>query len=419
MNKQVKRYLLIIALGLSIALGGCGKEAGLESTTEAAAEESAVVSSEETLETEQEPEEPEAPEPVKPEEPEEISVVMVGDMLLHDRIEKYAKTEDGSYDYTSLFTYTKSDIESADLAIVNEEVIIGGEELGVSGYPAFNAPFEFADALADCGFDVICHATNHALDKGGKGILNCLSNWEENYPDIEVLGIHDSKDDQDNLYIFEKNGIRVAVLNYTYGTNGISLPSDMPYGVDYLSESAVTEDIKRAEEEADFTVVCPHWGTEYRLDPDSYQEKWAEIFVKNGVDLVLGTHPHVIEPVDLIEDEETGNRMLTFYSLGNYVNWTSGTGEGVSNRMLGLMAKVTLKKDEAGNTIIEEYDAVPLVSHVESGFGKITVYPLSDYTEELASKNEIVKQAPDFSYEYLCGLAESVLKENEPLTPSL
>ncbi len=343
-------------------------------------------------------------------EPDTIEIVMVGDMLLHTRVEESAMREDGSYDYSSVFMHTKSLIEPADLSIVNEEVIIGGTGLGVSGYPAFNAPFEFADALADCGFDVICHATNHALDKGKKGLLNCLSNWEEKHPEIEVLGIHDSKEDSEEIYIYKKNEIKVAVLNYTYGTNGISLPSDMPYAVDLMNEKKISDDIKKAENKADFTIVCPHWGTEYRLTPDSYQKKWAKLFVNNGADLIIGTHPHVPEPVEWVEDEETGNKALVYYSLGNYVNWTSGTGSGVSNRMLGLMAKVRLKKDKDGKVIIKDSDTIPLVCHVESGEGRVTVYPLSEYTNELSNNNEIVKQDSSFSYDYLKKLANDVLK---------
>ena len=114
-------------------------------------------------------------------------------------------------------------------------MIIGGEDLRVTGYPSFNAPFEVADALADAGFDVICHATNHALDRGAKGIVNCLGNWEDDHPEIEVVGIHTSKEDSDKICIYEKDGYKIAVLNYTYGTNGIPLPKDMPYAVDLLS----------------------------------------------------------------------------------------------------------------------------------------------------------------------------------------
>lgn len=129
---------------------------------------------------------------------------MVGDVLLHDRIEASCLGEDGQYHYESLFRNVRNEISQADLALVNQEVIIGGESLGVEGYPCFNAPFALADTLADTGFDVILHGTNHALDRGKQGLLNCLENWNTTYPDISILGIHNSKQSYDQVPIIEK-----------------------------------------------------------------------------------------------------------------------------------------------------------------------------------------------------------------------
>ncbi len=348
----------------------------------------------------------------EPEEPvyegPEISIIMVGDMLMHTPVEKSALQEDGTYSYDAIFANTVSKIQAADLAIVNEEVIIGGEKLGISGYPAFNAPFELGDDLVEAGFDVICHGTNHALDQGKKGLKNCLTFWEENYPEIPVLGIHDSKEDQDEIYIYEQDGVKIAILNFTYGTNGIALPSDMPFAVDLLEEEKVVSAIAKAEELADFTIVCPHWGTEYELGTTSQQKKWCNIFMENGVDLVLGTHPHVIEPVEMLVDEATGHSMLVYYSLGNFVNWTSGSGEGIANRMVGGMSEVTLGMDENGEVFIMDYGVEPVVCHLTEGTNGVTVYFLEDYSTALAGQNEIVKQDADFSYAYCVNLCDQV-----------
>ena len=298
---------------------------------------------------------------------------------------------------------------------MNQEVIIGGAELGISGYPCFNADFGLSDALVDAGFDVICHATNHAMDKGSAGLVNCAEHWKEQYPQITVLGIHDTEETSTSRgadpSIIELPDMKVAVLNYTYGTNGIALPSDMPYAVDLLDEEQVAADIQRAEELADFTIVCPHWGTEYRLTPDDMQEKWTQIFLKNGADLVLGTHPHVIEPVEWVTDEETGHEMLAYYSLGNFVNWTSGIGEGIANRMVGGMAEVTISKDDTGEVKVIDYGVRPLVSHVTSEPGSVSAYFLDDYTEQLEAENEITTQDPEFSVEYCIDLCNSVWGE--------
>ena len=342
----------------------------------------------------------------------EYKIIMVGDVLLHTPVEESCRQADGSYDYDSLFVHTKETIAAADLALVNQEVIIGGADLGISGYPCFNADFSLCDSLVETGFDVICHATNHAMDKGRVGLVNCAEYWKSKYPQITVLGIHDTADTSTSRgadpVILELVDMRIAVLNYTYGTNGISLPENMPYAVDLLNEGQVAADIQRAEQLADFTIVCPHWGTEYRLTPDASQEKWTKIFAENGADLVLGTHPHVIEPIEWVTDEESDHEMLVYYSLGNFVNWTSGTGESVANRMVGGMAEVTLSINDDGEVEIADYGVQPLVSHVTSNPGGVTTYFLEDYSEELAGENEIISQDPEFSYEYCIDLCDSV-----------
>lgn len=352
----------------------------------------------------------------------ELTLIMVGDILLHTPVEKSALQEDGSYNFDAIFTHTRDTITEADLALVNQEVIIGGEQLGISGYPCFNAPFAISDSLVDAGFDIVCHATNHALDKGKAGVLSCCQNWEETYPEITILGIHDSVEDTtpylytikadtsdaENQTFSNPDKLTIAILNYTYGTNGIPLPKDMPYAVDLLDEQKVISEIQIAEELADFTIVCPHWGTEYRTKPDDYQKKWTQIFLENGVDLVIGTHPHVIEPVELVKDEETGHEMLVYYSLGNFVNWTASSGKGIANRMVGGMAKVTITLNEEGDAVISDYGVDALVCHLEAGKNGVTTYFLSEYTDELAKKNAIHAQDSAFSKEYCINLCNQV-----------
>lgn len=369
---------------------------------------------------------PESTSKPTPESRPEITLVMVGDILLHTRVAESGRMEEGGYDFSAVFDEMRDEIEAADLALVNQEVIIGGEELGISGYPSFNAPYELGDALVEAGFDVVLHATNHALDKGKRGIVNCLAFWEENYPDIAVLGIHGSGEEKQEIYLYGQNGIKIAILNYTYGTNGIPMPADMLYAVDMLEREQVISDLQRAEELADFVIVCPHWGTEYTLKETNVQQEWAELFVENGADLVLGTHPHVIEPIEWVtagedygseEASRTSNRALVYYSLGNFVNWTEGTGAGVANRMVGGMAKVTVGLDDLGNAVVKSYGVEPLVCHVEQGFGEVKVYPFSEYTEELAARNEIVAQDASFSYEYCVKLVEEVFGDRISAAP--
>ena len=352
-----------------------------------------------------------ASEPVSPpasapaEEPPTLSLVMVGDVLLHTPLQESGLQEDGSYDYTHFFIHTRELISEADLALVNQEVILGGAELGLSGYPTFNGAFEVGDALADAGFDVVLHATNHALDMGAEGLINCLDFWRTSHPEMAVLGIHDSQEDQDsNILFYEWEGQTIALLNYTYGTNGISLPQ--PYMVDLLEEDRVTEDLRRANERADFVIVAPHWGTEYTHSVSEEQEHWTQLFLEHGVDLVLGTHPHVIQPVEWVEDD-AGHRMLVYYSLGNFINFTSDSGDGVRQRAVGAMAQVTLRL-EGDSIVIDDYGVTPLISHMVEGRGAPTVYPLEDYTQALAEENAMSQKDPGFSLEYCRELCREV-----------
>ena len=255
---------------------------------------------------------------------------------------------------------------------------------------------------------MVCHGTNHALDKGKRGLLKCVDFWKEHYPEMAVLGIHDSQESQDSIYVYEQDGIKIAILNYTYGTNGIPMPEGMPYAVDMLEEQRVIADIQKAEELADFTILCPHWGTEYQLVQSATQEKWARIFAEQGVDLVIGTHPHVIQPIEWVTDDATGHEMLVYYSIGNFVNWTSDSGKGIANRMVGGMAEITLEKDENGEVHIEEYGVEPVVCQLEQGVNGVTVYKLEDYTTELAEQNRIRLQDSAFSLEYCQNLCEEV-----------
>lgn len=340
-------------------------------------------------------------------EPETMQIVMVGDMLMHERIIESGKKEDGTYNFDHLFVNVKDFISAADLAIVNQETIMGEPRYGYTGYPSFNTPTAIADAEVKAGFDVLLLATNHTLDKTKKGVIHTMDYLDSTHPTIGYVGVNRSQEAQDNnIYTYEANGITVAILNYTYGTNGIPLPSDMPYIVNMLDEDKVRADIRKAEEIADFTIVCPHWGTEYKLEADSSQKKWANIFLEEGVDLVLGAHPHVIEPIEWLADEN-GHEMLVYYSLGNFVNGTSSTGRGVTNRMVGGIADVTIgRNEETGEVEIISHGAVPIVCHIAYGT-EYTVYYMDDYTEEMASKNLILSQDSEFSK----SLCESVFAQ--------
>ncbi len=334
----------------------------------------------------------------------EIELMMIGDMLMHDNVLKSGLRADGTYRFDHLFKHILPDIQDADIRIVNQETILAGEELGISDYPRFNSPFALGDAEVDAGFNVILHATNHALDKGLNGIERCCDYWSMSHPEVAVLGINSSKDEYNRIYIFEKNGFRVAVLNYTFESNVMPIPPDKPYCLNLFDHKKMLADIKTAKQSADTVVVCPHWGTEYIYSTDADQREWTDFFLSAGVDVVIGTHPHVLEPVEMLCSPE-GHRMLVYYSLGNFIS-----DQSQMPRDIGGMAKITLIKDKDGCRV-GKYSLTPIVSHREFGYEAYSSYKLADYTDVLADRNNIktVNGFNEFSVKYVSDLCSYIL----------
>lgn len=335
----------------------------------------------------------------------QVSLLAAGDNLIHIEVVNSGKQEDGTYNYDHLYDEIMEEIEAADIAVVNQETILGGEQFSYSGYPAFNSPTEIGEALVDVGFDVVLHATNHTMDKGEKGINNTFDFWS-NYPDISILGINKSKDDRNRISIIEKNGLKIAMLNYTYSLNGYQLPDDKPYLVNMLDKKQMEKDIKKAHEDADFVIVFPHWGTEYVYEPVNSQKDLVNFYYELGVDLVIGTHPHVLQPVEWVTTNPE-HKMLVYYSLGNFLSY-----QKEAPRMLGGIANVTITKDNSG-TFISDASITPIVTHYENGPADYNygIYKLSEYSSELGDihgVSDIARQGR-FSYEEILHIAKKVL----------
>ncbi len=333
-----------------------------------------------------------------------ITLMMVGDMLIHQSVWSSGERSDGTYNFDHFFTHMADEFSAADISIVNQETILGGTQHGLEDFPCFNSPQELGDAEVAAGVDVALSATNHALDQGFEGIQWDLSYWREKHPEMIVPGIADSQELADTIQIIERSGIKVALLNYTQHTNSIPLPENATYCVKKLHLCDLAGDVQRAREAgADFVIAFPHWGTEYVYTPDSDQISYAHTFVDAGVDAIIGTHPHVIENVE-VWDGTDGKRVPIFWSLGNYVS-----GQIEKPRMLGGMAKLTLQK--TGSTCkITEYSMTPTVTH-RAWDTSMGVYKLSDYTDDLAAKNAIrnASGCSDFSVQYCRDLAAQIL----------
>ncbi|MFT4144559.1 MAG: DUF4846 domain-containing protein [Mobilitalea sp.] len=334
-----------------------------------------------------------------------LTLLAVGDNLIHIQVIESGEQEDGTYNYDHLYTNLKDEISEADIAVINQETILGGNQFPYSGYPNFNSPEEIGDAVINAGFDVVLQATNHTMDMGLKGVLNTFDFWDR-HPEITVLGINKSAEESEQIKIVEKNGIKLAMLNYTFSLNGYSVPKDMPYLVNMLDKEKMAKDIEKAEQMADFTIVFPHWGTEYVYEPTKAQENLTEFFYEQGVDLIIGTHPHVLEPVEWVEDN-SDHKMLVYYSLGNFISY-----QREAPRMLGGIAHVTITKDDEG-TYIRDSSITPIVTHYENGPSDYhyALYELDDYSEALAEVHGVsdLAQNGPITYQDTLDLAKEVL----------
>ncbi len=276
-------------------------------------------------------------------ETQKLSLVMVGDALIHSSVYKDAYTN-GVYDFTSQIELIKPIVQQYDLAFYNQETILGGTSLGLSDYPTFNSPWEFGDAMLDAGFNLVNLATNHTLDRGESAVMKSCEYWESK--DVFYAGSYCSFESSNEVKIKEKNGIKYTLLAYTYGTNGIPVPEGKEYLVNLYSDEKAKADIEKVRDKVDLLLVSMHWGTEYQAVPNDEQQREAEYLASLGVDIIIGTHPHVIQPVTYIGDT------LVIYSLGNFISAQSTNND--YNTMVELMSSVeVVKTTENGQSSIK------------------------------------------------------------------
>ena len=248
-------------------------------------------------------------------------LVAIGDILLHQPVYKDAATPEGTYDFSPMFTQVKPLLESADIAVANQETMIGGKELGLSSYPLFNSPFEIGDALKDAGIDIVTLANNHTMDKGEQAIQNALSYW--NQIQMPYTGAFQSFEDREEIRTLTKNDITFSFLAYSYGTNGMPVPEDKPYLINLIDLPLIQQDVRKAKELSDVVVVSMHWGNEYESLPSTSQLELARELSTMGVDIIIGHHPHVLQPMDWIERPD-GSKTFVMYSLGNFLSGQIG-----------------------------------------------------------------------------------------------
>ncbi len=304
----------------------------------------------------------------------EAKLLMVGDALIHSSVYNDALTEDGNYDFKPMLKYVKPLLKSYDLKYYNQETILGGSSLGYSSYPKFNSPVGVGDAFLNAGFNLVSLSNNHTMDKGETGVINSVNYWKSK-KNVVFSGQWTSWEERNTNPVYSVNGINYAFFSYTTWTNGLETPVGKEYLNNVYSNEKAYLDINAVKDRADVIIVAMHWGEEYNLDITEEQREIANYLSSLGVNIIIGTHPHVVEPVEYINNGDT----LVIYSLGNFISGQIGL-----DRLTGLMMEVTIKKmvDDDDSVHISIVDPKAELVYTTAP-PNIRVYPYSELNDDI------------------------------------
>lgn len=331
-----------------------------------------------------------------------VRVLAVGDNLIHKTLynQAAARADWNGYDFTYAYDNVDDFIRSADLSIINQETLICNDVLEPSDYPHFNSPRALGDHMIDIGFDVFTMANNHCLDQHEEGLSACLDYWDTK-PSVTVLGVYRNQEDKDNIRTRNVNGIEFSFLSYTEYTNGLSLPdsSEMIIG-DSNDVEGMISDIKKAKELSDVCIVSLHWGVEDSDVIADSQRDTAKRLADAGADVIIGTHPHVLRDIEMIECED-GRKTLCAYSLGNFIS-----AQATPQNLIGGILEFFI--DRNGNTFtVEDVTLYPTITHYESHYANDRLYLYSQYSDEIAASHGI-----NSKYRFNCEYIDSILEKN-------
>ncbi len=328
-----------------------------------------------------------------------LTLIAVGDNLIHGPIYRQAneRSNNSGFDFRPAYQQIASYLAEADLALMNQETPLGGTELGLSSYPQFNSPQELGEQMIELGFNMFSHANNHVLDAGQRGFNNTIAFWRRQSAEKPVImaGIAADRED-DQLQILQVKDLKIALLAYTYGTNGLRLPKSSSGIIKYLDDDLICQELDKAIAEANIVIVSVHWGQEYQANANNEQKRLAQLMADNGADIIIGSHPHVLQGVEMLSTPD-GRQVPVFYSLGNFIS-----AQNRPDTMLGGMAKVQMVYDKAtGKLSLTELGIIPLVTDYSASYKNITIYPLNSYTEAQANRHGVRASNSSFSLAYL------------------
>ncbi|WP_411676739.1 CapA family protein [Caproicibacter sp.] len=339
--------------------------------------------------------------------PVSITILGAGDDLIHSSVYNHAKKLAGGkgYDFDPMYQRVAGTIRNADVAVINQESVLASKVAPISGYPLFNSPTEVGDELVHLGFDVVNQANNHLLDMGEKGIKATLDYWDTQ--PVKVVGAYRNDEDLQNIRIVEAKGIKTAHIGITEMTNGLYLPKGSNYRIIYASDTELIKSlIQKAKSMADVVVISVHWGTEDTYTLTDKQKKLAQDMVDWGADIIFGNHPHVVQKLTLLTRASDGAKCPVIFAMGNFI---SGQLYG-RNMVSGLLTVTMTKNFETGKTTYSSMKFEPIVTHYETRFENLAIYPLSEYTDALAKKHSIRKRTPEFSKQFI----QDIIDRNIP-----
>lgn len=346
-------------------------------------------------------------EPPTSSAPITLNMLSVGDNLIHDGIYEQAKRRAGGngYDFSFCYARVKDTVSKADIATINQETIVA-KSYAPAGYPLFNSPQELGQEVQAIGFDVANLANNHMLDKTTKGLLEAIDFWD-NLDGIMRTGAYKDADDLNRVEYIEKDGIKIGLVGITQYTNGLSLPAGSPLEILYTDElETIERKIKEAKAACDIVLVNVHWGSEYTTTPSQDQRNLAKRMATWGAGVIIGHHPHVLQPVEWIDNED-GTRTLVAYSLGNFISQ-----QNTAARVIGGMLHYQLTKEPASGAVtVSEVQFETIVTHYVNGSHDVQIYPLSQYSDALARKQAARIKQSDFSVAYVERFVKDVIAE--------
>lgn len=350
-----------------------------ESTPDSgAADDSTIIEEEPAADTE-----PIVEEPEDPYSDVDISFLAAGDGLVHPNIYLDAQLRGNAekeYDFLPMLADVREYIEAADIAFINQETVMAGEEYGYSGYPMFNCPRQLGLDLVATGFDIINIANNHMLDMGTAGLADTMDFW--NSQPVTLLGAFSDEEDAGEIRVISADGIDIALLSYTYGTNGLVKSAASPIVIPYIDDELILSDLEKARGLADFIIVSMHWGYENNTAENDEQRRLASLLAENGADAIIGHHSHCLQPIEWIETER--GRTICIYSLGNFF---SGMAYPI-NHVAGMFT-FRIVGDGNGGLTVAEPKLIPTVFYFGMDYYNTHIYLLDDYTPEIASSHGV------------------------------